>query len=54
MSGIWRGSARRPGSGDAVRVSRLDEGIDDDRVELDAGELAQLGERLLVVSGVIR
>ena len=47
ISGIWRGSALPAGIGDAVDMCRLDEGVDDDRVELDAGELAQLGERLL-------
>ena len=33
--------------GDALDVVRLDERVDHDRVELDAGELAQLAERLL-------
>ena len=47
ISGIWRGSGRPARVGDAVGTARPDEGIDDDRVELDAGELAQLGERLL-------
>ena len=44
----------RPGIRDPVDVMGLDERIDDDRVELDARELAQLAERLLGVSGVIR
>ena len=40
--------------GDAFHPVRLDEGIDHDRVELDAGELAQFGERLFRVNGVVR
>ena len=49
-SGIWRGSSRRPGSETPVDPCRPDERVDDRRVELDAGELAELAEGLLRLS----
>ena len=47
ISGIGRGWTVPARVGHALDLVRPDEGVDDDRVELDAGELAQLGERLL-------
>ena len=45
MSGIGRASIAAPRVVDAVDPGRPDERVDDLRVELDAGELAELAER---------
>ena len=38
--------------GDAAAVEQLDEGLDDARIELGAGDAPQLGDRLLAETGV--